>query len=141
MMKKLISSRKRKHKLTLSKKQRDKIWGEEGPYSEAKLIFCNRILDDSISRVFIDVEVAINPLTFEIIKKHREEFADDEMVQQLLDHSEFRGQHHGYISCSFSAQHSGRKTIKEANKHLKYAEDTIIRMHKWVMNYFDVNVN
>jgi len=57
--------------MKLTQKQIDQLWGEHGPYSEAKLIIETRILDDRVSRIFIVVEVAINPLTFEIISKIR----------------------------------------------------------------------
>ncbi|MBI2634831.1 hypothetical protein HYW82_04155 [Candidatus Peregrinibacteria bacterium] len=56
--------------MKLTQKQRDQLWGEHGPYSEAKLITETRILDDQVSRVFVVVEVAINPLTYEIIGKN-----------------------------------------------------------------------
>jgi len=70
----------------LSQKQLDKLWGEDGPYSEADLSIQTRILDDRVSRVFINVEVKINPFTFEFIKKHRDKFKDNQIIQQLLDH-------------------------------------------------------
>ncbi|MBU0578536.1 hypothetical protein KKE34_01495 [Patescibacteria group bacterium] len=38
--------------LKLTQKQRDQLWGLDGPYSEAKLIIETRILDDTVSRVF-----------------------------------------------------------------------------------------
>jgi len=89
--------------MKLSKRQQDKLWGETGPYSEALLITERRILDDFVSRVFINVEVHINPFTYEVIKKNRDLFANDEILQQLLDHSEFQGQSFGYVSCAFGA--------------------------------------
>ena len=55
--------------MKLTQKDKDKLWGDSGPYTEVKLIFETRILDDKVSRIFILVEVYINPLTFEIIKK------------------------------------------------------------------------
>lgn len=48
--------------MKLTKKDTDKLWGEEGPYSEARLIVETRILDDRVSRIFLVVEVSINPL-------------------------------------------------------------------------------
>ena len=66
--------------MKLTQKKRDKLWGEDGPYSEAWLIFETRILDDSVSRIFIIVEVHVNPFTYELIKKNRDLFADDPLV-------------------------------------------------------------
>lgn len=53
--------------MRLKQKDIDKLWGEEGPYSEVKIIKQLRILDDQISRIFIEVEVYVNPFTFETI--------------------------------------------------------------------------
>lgn len=118
----------------LTQKQRDELWGEVGPYSEACLIIETRILDSSVSRVFLNVEVHINPFTYTFIKQHREEFADDLMIQQLLDHSEFRGQSHGYITSAFQDEYTDDDIMKEAKLHLEYAKSTIIKMHTFVMD-------
>jgi hypothetical protein len=39
--------------MNLTIKQITELWGEDGPYSEARLIIEHRILDDSISRTFL----------------------------------------------------------------------------------------
>jgi hypothetical protein len=54
--------------MNLTDKQIAELWGGDGPYSEAKFIIESRILDDSVSRVFLRVEVNINPFTYRIIK-------------------------------------------------------------------------
>jgi hypothetical protein len=133
--------RKRRSKLALTPKQADMLWGEEGPYSEAKLYFNSRILDDKISRVFIEVEASINPLTFELLLEHRDEFIGDEEVQQLLDHSDNRGLKFGYVSCAFSQEQTSAEDIELANLQLKRVERLIIRLHRWVMHYLDTDVN
>ncbi len=125
--------------MKLTQKQRDNLWGEDGPYSEAQLIFENRILDDYISRLFIYVEVHINPFTFETIKKNRELFADDMTIQQLLDHSDFRGQHHGYVSCAFRGEYRDEEVVQRAKEHLNYATQTIIKMHKFVQTVINAD--
>ena len=120
--------------MKLTQKQRDKLWGEDGPYSEAWLIFETRILDDSVSRIFIIVEVHINPFTYETIKKNRDLFADDPLIQQLLDHTNFRGQSHGYVTCAFQDEYTDENVMKEAKEHLEYAKNTVIKMHKFVLD-------
>ena len=55
--------------MKLTKIQSDKLWGEDGPYSEVHLIIETRILDDKVTRKFIIVEQNINPLSFEILKR------------------------------------------------------------------------
>ncbi len=125
--------------MKLTQKQRDTLWGENGPYSEAQLIFENRILDDYISRLFVYVEVHVNPFMFEIIKKNRELFADDMLIQQLLDHSDFRGQRHGYVSCAFRDEYRDEKVVQRAKEHLHYATQTIIKMHKFVQKVINTD--
>ena len=112
----------------------DKLWGEEGPYSEAQLIIETRILDDRVSRIFIIVEMYINPFTFEMIHKNRKLFTSDPLIQQLLNHSEFRGQSFGYVSCAFEEEYTGSEVMKRAKQNLEYSKKTIIKMHKFVMS-------
>ena len=81
----------------LSKQDRANLWGESGPYSEVCLTEETRILDDVVSRVFLTVEVKMNPFTFEYVLKNREKFDDNKMIQQLLDCAEYRGSDFGYI--------------------------------------------
>ena len=75
----------------LTPKDYERMWGKNGPYSQVRLCEETRILDDSVSRVFLVVEAEINPFTFEYVQKHRQRFANDESVLQLLDHAEYRG--------------------------------------------------
>lgn len=123
--------------MEISKRQKDELWGESGPYSQANLIIQTRILDDKVSRVFLVVEVDINPLTYKVIKKHRNEFKNDMMIQQLLDHSEYRGQEFGYVSCAFEIEYIDDETMEEAKKHLEYSKNTIIKMHKFIMDWLN----
>lgn len=126
--------------ILLTKKEKSALWGETGPYSQASMVIQTRILDDRMSRVFLEVKLEINPYAFELIKEHRNEFADDETVQQILDGSEFRGQRDGYISCPYSHEYKS-KLLEEANKYLNRAEKAIIRMHKFVLKYLDADIN
>jgi len=66
--------------IKITKKQRDMLWGQDGPYSEARIVFETRILDDEISRTFINVEVAINPTTFNICKQNLNKFKENKMI-------------------------------------------------------------
>lgn len=112
------------------------LWGVSGPYSEAKLIKEARIMDDEVSRVFLTVEVAINPTTFELVERHRgsKEFNDDVMIQQLLDHADYRGPKFGYVSMAFSAEYDGEVDIMVNAEHaLSYAKESVIKMHTFVM--------
>ena len=120
--------------MQLTQQQIDQLWGETGPYSQANLTIQTRILDDKISRVFLVVEVDINPLTYEFIENHRSQFSDDPKILQLLDHSEYRGQHFGYVTSAFEAEYTDESVMREAQERLKYATETLIKMHKFVMD-------
>jgi len=117
--------------------QQDKLWGETGPYSQANLIIQTRILDDKVSRVFLVVEVEINPFTFEVIQKNRSKFSNDQKILQLLDYSEYRGQEFGYVSSAFEAIYNNEAVMREAQERLKYAIETIIKMHRFVIDLIE----
>lgn len=81
------------------------------------------------------VEVDINPFTFKLIQKHRTSFKDDEPVLQLLDHAEYRGKAYGYVTSAFQEGYRDDGVLQEAQRHLDYSRETIIRMHRFVMEY------
>ena len=120
--------------MKLTQNDRDKLWGEDGPYSEIQLIIETRILDDRVSRIFVCVEIHINPFTYEIIKKNRKLFDSDPIISQLLDHSEYRGQPFGYVTCAYQQEFTDPSILKEGKKHVEYCKNTIIKMHKFVLN-------
>lgn len=128
-------------RLKLTQKHSDELWGGEGPYSEARLIFESRILDDSVSRVFVVVEASINPLTYKIIKQNRHHFEDDPKIQQLLDHADYRGPAFGYVTMGYCNEYFGKNELKEADKALEYTKETIIKMHKFVMDLLEDTEN
>lgn len=126
--------------MKITKKQRDKLWGETGPYSQANLTIQTRILDDKISRVFLVVEADINPLTYEIVKQNRSQFKNDIMIQQLLDHAEYRGQQFGYVVSAFEEEFTDKSVWSEAQQRLEYTKDNLIKMHKFVMDLLDIKI-
>jgi len=127
-----------KNKLT--KKQIDMLWGGggNGPYSQANLTKEVRILDNKVSRIFLIVEVEINPTTFELIKRYRDDkdFKDDMAIQQLLNYSDFRGPEFGYVSMVFEREYTDETVLMEAEIVLRYTQETIIKMHEFIMNNF-----
>ncbi len=111
----------------------DRLWGGDGPYSQVHLIVETRILDDKVSRTFVIVEVSINPYTYEYIRTHRVLFQSDELIQQLLDHSEYRGQSFGYVSMVFSCEYTDAQIMEDAKSAVDRCQKTIIKMHTFVM--------
>lgn len=118
--------------MKLSDEQREKLWGEDGPYSQVNLIVQNRILDDSISRTFLIVEAEINPLTFEIIKDNRGEFENSEIIKQLLEKADYRGEF-GYVICSYEREFINKKDMEKAQQAVEYTREAIIIMHRFVI--------
>ncbi|MBI2047810.1 MAG: hypothetical protein HYT27_01605 [Parcubacteria group bacterium] len=124
----------------LTTKQKDLLWSGDGkgPYSQVNLIKQIRILDDSVSRIFLVVEADINPTTFEIIKnnRHDNEFKDDVMIQQLLDRAEYRGPQFGYVVAAFEEEYINNEVLARAEQALKYTQKSIIKMHNYVMRKY-----
>lgn len=124
--------------MRLTKKLRDELWGEDGPYSQASIIIQTRILDNHVSRVFVEVEADINPLTYKLISQNRDKFSDDEKIQQLIDHADYRGQKFGYVTSAFSREYSEESVMRAAELALAYTKETIIKMHKFVIDLLDL---
>lgn len=118
--------------MKLTQKQLDKLWGDGGPYSEARLIIETRILDNSVSRVIVRVEVSINPLTFEIIKKNIKYFEDDDLIVNLVKNAQDYGPDHGYVAEAFFEEYIDDTVLKKGREALQYSKDTIIKMHNFV---------
>ena len=125
--------KERKISKKLAPQDYKRMWGEDGPYSQVRLCEETRILDDSVSRVFLVVEEEINPFTFEYIKKHRQRFVNDEPVIQLLDHAEYRGKF-GYIVSAGEVEIQDEKSWLFARKQKDMTIQTLIRMHKFVID-------
>ena len=125
--------------MTISDKDRHMLWGEEGPYSEAKMVFNTRILDDHITRVTVEVEGNINPTTFRIIKKNKHHFANDPVITQLLDTARYTGKSSGYlVSAGVDEWSDDESMMAKARERLGYLKDAIIRMHVFVMEYLEL---
>lgn len=116
----------------LTPKDYERMWGEDGPYSQVNLIEQTRILDNRVSRIFLVVEAEINPFTFEYIEKHRRRFEHDEAILQLLDHAEYSGDF-GYIVSAGEVELSDEESRRFARKQADMTTQTLIRMHKFVI--------
>ena len=124
-----------KHK-RLSKVDIDRLWGEDTPYSQVNLIEQARVLGDGISRVFLVVEAEINPFTFEYVLAHRQAFADDPMIQQLLDHAEYRGFIEGYVASAGEEELRDKRSFEIALAYKEIALKNILKMHDLVIADF-----
>ena len=114
---------------------RDSMWGDEGPYSQVNIKEQIRILDDRVSRVFLVVEVEINPFTFEYVKKNREQFANDRAVQELIDHAEYRGEF-GYVTGAGEVESKEEGAREFVRVQADMTVHTLIRMHKFIIDEF-----
>jgi len=100
-----------------------------------------RILNDGVSRVFLVVEAEINPFTFEYAQKHRQAFAHDEAVLQLLEHAEYRGPKFGYLVGTGETQLDGDESRQFAREQADQAIATLIRLHQFIMDEFNLKHN
>jgi len=136
-------------KRKLPKKERDLLWGGEGPYSDAKIVLNMRILDDSVSRMMVEVEGHINPTTFRMVKANKKYFANDEDVLSLLATAEYQNERDGYLVAigepeefvdvvrDKSGQAKSEAFLKAAKKQ-EYLKATILKMHRFVMDQLGI---
>ena len=115
----------------------DRMWGEDGPYSQVNIKEQIRILDDHVSRTFLVVEAEINPFTFEFAQKNRKQFAGDEQVLQLLDFAENRDKF-GYVVSAGEVELRDEKSRVWAREQALSMTETIIRLHIFVIETFNL---
>lgn len=120
--------------MKLTKKQQEELWGETGPYSQVNLKIETRILDDKISRVFLIVETEINPFTFKVIEQNKKQFKDDPEIMGILEYSEDKGQHYGYVANSFCQEFRDESVMELAQERLRDTNEAVIKIHKFVMD-------
>lgn len=118
----------------LTQKQMEEMWGAGGPYSQVQLTTEERLLDDSVSRVFLLVSVNINPFTFKFVKKHRKKFARNKTIQWILQYCEYLSFDEGYSCYTFSSEYSGKNVMKVAKDALKQTRQAVLLMHAFVIN-------
>ncbi len=124
--------------MKLTKNQREKLWGETGPYSEVYLTRETRILDDSVSRIFVSVNIHVNPLTYELVKQNRDQFGNDPKIQQLIDNSDYWGLAEGYVSCAFLKEFTDEEVLKDAEIAVEYSKETVIKIHKFMLELLEL---
>ena len=122
--------------MILTNEEREKIWGETGPYSEVYFIIETRILDDETSRMFLKVEVTINPFTFEFIQKHKEHFTRNKRILDILQYGRYVDEKQGYHAPLFCVPYD-RDMLEIGTKVLNETEIAIKKMHTYIMNNLD----
>lgn len=127
-------------KLTLTREQGEGFWDSRGPYSESYLTIETRILDEEAWRVWVKVEALINPFTFEFVNKQISDFVDDHRIYTILIWAEYCKKQKGYLSNVWSAPLKDGN-LEPALKIFQETQDALIRMHKFVINNFDINKN
>ena len=95
-------------------------------------------MDGEISRIFIIIDVSINPTTFEICKQNIDSFKGDIFAAQLLENATYISKNGGYNSCAFEKEFFDDSIMKEAEDRLKYCEDTIIKLHIFTMEFLGI---
>jgi len=125
-------------KIRLTKKDKENMWGGTGPYSEVNLSEQSRLMDNTISRIFLVIEAKINPFTFEFVLKNREELAGDTDVQDLLDHAEYFGPIDGYVVSGGEEELIDKKSFELAFQYRLSVIKTVLKMHEFVMRKLDI---
>ena len=123
--------------MKLSQTEKEMLWNEEGPYSEAKIVINTRILDESVSRIMVEVEGFINPTTFRIVKKQKKYFLDDPVVLELLSSAKYEGKAYGYHVSAGVEEYTDESVLHRSKDKLEYMKEAIIRMHQFVMRYME----
>lgn len=131
---------KKRQLVKLSKKDKDRLWGEIGPLSQVNLTIKTRIFDDVVYRLLLEIRVLINPYTFEMVQKYKQDFSEDIMAQTLLKNATYIKEDDGYVSYTYSKQYEPG-LIEEALIYREETKKTLIRMHTFVMQHLDVRVN
>lgn len=124
--------------MKLSDHQRSRLWGEDGPYSQARLVFESRIFDDQISENVLLIEVSINPFTWEIIEKADVSFRHDTQVRELMENSYCLDEDKGYVAkICFGVFTGDESVLRNAQKYLESIQKALIRMHEYVMEILE----
>ncbi len=123
--------------MKLSDKQRDRLWGENGPHSRARLVFESKIFDDEISENILLIEVSINPFTREIIEKAKLYFKYDPRVQELIENSYYQGDDKGYVAMICFGECNDELVLKKAQEYMLSIQKSLIRMHEYVIDILE----
>ena len=119
--------------MQLTQDQRDRLWGQDGPKSVARLTFITHIGNHQVSKIIIMVDIEINPLTFEIISKNRKHFANDCVILDIINQAtpECGGFSYGWMPCRI--EYKEADDLNYAQETLAICQEAVIRMHKFVM--------
>ena len=126
----------------LSTQQQAKLWWDEGPYSEVKIIIEDRLLDNYSSRQFVMVNANINPLTWEIANQNIGSFDDE--IQGMLLAAKYQDKKYWYMVSNFMEQvdyeniESILPVLKRAQIAKQRMTQNIIQLHYFVMDLLDI---
>ncbi len=120
-------------KQKLTQRDRDRMWGEECPYSETHIKTQSRILGVSISRIFLVVEAHINPFTFEYIAKHLDFFPANHPFRNLIKNASYEGGSYGYVVQAGQEEFIDQRALKLVHAYLETLTSIVIQMHEFVI--------
>lgn len=120
-------------KLKLTQYDKDRLWGEEGPYSETHIKTQSRILGVSVSRIFLVVEAHINPFTFEYVEKNLDFFPTNHPVHNLIKNASYEGGSYGYVVIAGEEEFIDQRSLKLVHGYLDTLTSIVIEMHEFVI--------
>ena len=118
-------------KVQLTPEIQEGLWSPEGPYSQARTEIETRILNDQISRTLYYVYVQINPTTVELLKKHKAQVKDKEILKLLEEARPAEAEGQGYVWWASERLEDQPELAEQA--HIKAVELTI-KLHNQVMS-------
>jgi hypothetical protein len=128
-------------KIKLTKKEEDLLWGDGGPYSEVQIVINMEILDDSVSRLMVEVEGYINPTTFRFVEANKEYFKNDPVILDMLEKAHFDDDESGYHLAIGEPEEltvPNSEVFFRAVKKQQYLKNSILKMHSFVMEKFGI---
>ena len=117
----------------LTQSDRDRMWGEEGPYSETNIKTQSRILGVSVSRVFLVAEAYINPFTFEYVAKNLKSFPADHPVHNLIKNASYEGGSYGYVVQAGQEEFIDQRALRLVHGYMETLTSIVIEMHEFVI--------
>ncbi|MCC5816368.1 MAG: hypothetical protein JJT78_16580 [Leptospira sp.] len=109
------------------------LWGDDLPYSQVYITKEIRILEYEVTRTFYFVHTDINPATYETLKANKRKIKNKEILTCLSEAEPLEGGN-GF---KWLVLGSDEVTYEEAEEYASKLTDTIIEMHKLVMELLD----
>ncbi len=83
----------------------------------------------------------INPITFELVAKHRKQFLDRPEIIGILDHAKYEGLTEGYAVYAFMEEYRDESVMSIARQRLAVTQEAVIEMHAFIMEQLGISAH